>query len=244
VCFCPAPKNFPSRSEGKQKPSYNINMLRKFPNNLRKEFAVFKKLNTPAKIQDFVNALPFNFEHGGDTYWSPLEVLRRGTAHCMEGAMLAAAALWYHGARPLLIDLRVTKQKSVKDVDHAVAPFTFRGRWGAVSKTNHGVLRYRESVYRDPRELAMSYFHEYFLNDGRKTLREYSAPFDLSRYGDTWLTGADVSDVVIALDDARHYPVASPAIVKTFRRADPVERETGKIVEWKKGKSLIFNDNP
>ena len=210
--------------------------MRRFPGNLRKEFAVFKKLNTPAKIQDFLNTLPFNFERGGDTYRSPLGVLRRSTAHCMEGAMLAAAAFWYHGACPFLLDLRVTKQKAVHDMDHVVAPFTHRGRWGAVSKTNHGVLRYREPVYRDARELTMSYFHEYFLDDGRKTLREYSAPFDLSRLGDAWLTGDDVSDIVWALDRAKHYPIASPSVVKIFRRADQVEREAGKIVEWKRGR--------
>jgi hypothetical protein len=118
-----------------------------------------------------------------------------------------------------------------------VAPFAVRGRWGAVSKTNHGVLRYREPVYRDARELAMSYFHEYFLDDGRKTLRDYSLPFDLSRMGDAWLTAEDVSDAVIALDDSRHYLIASAAVMKKFRLADPVERETGKIVEWKRGRN-------
>ena len=119
-------------------------------------------------------------------------------------------------------------------MDHAVAPFLCRGRWGAVSKTNHGVLRYREPVYRDVRELAMSYFHEYFLDDGRKTLREYSATFDLSRLGDAWLTADDVTDAVIALDDSRHFRIASAAVMKKFRLADPIEREMGKIVEWRK----------
>jgi hypothetical protein len=89
-------------------------------------------------------------------------------------------------------------------------------------------------VYRDTRELAMSYFHEYFLDDGRKTLREYSAPFDLSRLGVAWLTAEDVSDVVDALDDAKHYSIATPAAIKKFRRADPVERQAGKVTEWQK----------
>lgn len=213
---------------------YNCGMSRQFPVHLRKDFAVFKKLTTPAKVQDFLNTLSFNFERGGDTYWSPRGVLENGTAHCMEGAMLAAAIFWYHGASPLLLDLRVTRQKSVYDMDHVVAPFAYRGRWGAVSKTNHGVLRYREPVYRDIRELAMSYFHEYFLDDGRKTLREYSAPFDLSRMGAAWLTAADTSDVVLALDESRHVPIASPAAIRKFRRADSVEREMGKITEWPK----------
>ena len=213
-------------------------MPRPFPKKLRKEFAIFKKLNTPAKIQDFVNTLPFNFERPGeDTLRSPHEVLRAGKAHCIEGAMLAVAALWYHGHPPLLLDLRTTKRKPMKDWDHVVALFEVRGRWGAISKTNHAVLRYREPIYRDVRELAMSYFHEYFLDSGLKTLREYSVPFDLCRFGDgtAWLAAIDdLWDVEAALDASRHYSVLTPAAIKNLRLADPVERKAGKITEQKR----------
>jgi hypothetical protein len=213
-------------------------MTQSFPENLRKDFAAFKKLRTPAKIQDFVNGLAFNFERPDeDTLRSPQEVLRARKAHCLEGAMFAAAALWYHGHPPLLLHLRTAKRKPAKDWDHAMALFKMRGQWGAISKTNHAVLRYREPVYRSVRELAMSYFHEYFLDTGLKTLREYSTPFDLRRFdgGGAWLTSPhDLWDVEIALDRARHYPVLTRSAIKNLRLADPVERNAGKIVEQKK----------
>ena len=71
------------------------------------------------------------------------------------------------------------------------SPFSsIKGHWGAISKTNHAVLRYREPVYKTIRELVMSYFHEYFTNhNGKKTLRSYSMPVDLSRFDKKgWMT--------------------------------------------------------
>ena len=137
------------------------------------EERVFKKHSTPAKIQDYINSIPINYEKSGETCMSPRLVLEKRLAHCMEGAMLAAAILEYHGHKPLVMDLRTIKPH---DNDHVVALFKERGKWGAISKTNHAVLRYREPVYLTVRELAMSYFHEYFLDNGLKTLREYSVP--------------------------------------------------------------------
>ena len=54
------------------------------------------------------------------------------------------------------MDLKTTDD----DVDHVVTLFKFRRHWGAISKTNHGVLRFREPIFRDLRELAASYFHD------------------------------------------------------------------------------------
>src|SRR3989449_10627757 len=92
------------------------------------------------------------------------------------GAMLAACAMWIQGEPPLLLDMR-----AVRDFDHVVALFRRRGLWGAISKTNGIGLRWRDPVYRSLRELAMSYFHEYYNRLDHKTLREYSVPFDLRR---------------------------------------------------------------
>jgi hypothetical protein len=179
-----------------------------------------------------------NFTGRKHTYASPLVVLQTGKAHCMEGAMLAAAALWYLGYPPLLLDLKTTAQ----DDDHVVALFRERGRWGAISKTNHAVLRYRDPVYRDPRELAMSYFNEYFLDSGVKTMRSFSAPFDLSRCraarGDEWLTSrGDLEDIAAALDFSKHFQILKKGAERILRRADKSEIKAGKIVEWRKGKS-------
>src|SRR5262245_46689 len=122
----------------------------------RAEFHTLERLRTPERIQAFLNAMPANFEPEGDTVLSVREVLRQRRAHCIEGAMLAALALWIQGEPPLLFDLA-----AIRDYDHVVTLFRRGGRWGAISKTNHLTLRYRDPVYRSLRELAMSYFHEY-----------------------------------------------------------------------------------
>src|SRR3989338_8757705 len=121
------------------------------------ELRILKKLSTPAKIQDFLDAMPFNTVDDNETCMSPRLVLRQHTAQCMEGAMFAAAALRVHGFPPLVLDLSAAKE----DADHVVAIFQINGCWGAISKTNHAVLRYREPVYKTMRELVMSFFHEY-----------------------------------------------------------------------------------
>ncbi|HVX38607.1 MAG TPA: hypothetical protein VHB25_03455 [Gemmatimonadaceae bacterium] len=189
---------------------------------------MLRKLGTPRKVQDFLNAIPINYERGGETCLSPLMVLRRNRAQCIEGAMLAALALAMHGEPPLLLDLRTTAD----DIDHVVAPFRAHGRWGAISKTTHAVLRYREPVYRDVRELVMSYFHEYFLDNGKKTLRQYSDPFDLRRWPGEWATSTEpLWDLQHALDRSPHHDLLTRAQIARLRRADAIERRAGKLKE-------------
>ncbi len=200
--------------------------------NLSKdEEKLFKKLSTPAKIQDWLCGISYNFEKGGETCRSPREVMKHNMAHCIEGAYLAAAVLWYHGEEPLLLDLRSTKH----DLDHVVAVFKRNGCYGAISKTNHAVLRYREPIYRTIRELALSYFHEYFLNDGTKTMRDYSKPFSLKKYGQLWITDTeDLWEIGADLDDSPHYALLPKNMsTKSLRKADMVEIEAGKLVEYK-----------
>src|SRR3989344_618593 len=139
---------------------------------IKKENALMRKLNTSAKVQDFLNRLPFNLEKKGETLKSPLLVIREGKAHCFEGALLGAYILSLHGFPPLILHLKTTKE----DYEHVIAPFRVNGFWGALSKTNHSALRYRDAIYKNIRELVMSYFHEYFLDNGIKTLRKYSQP--------------------------------------------------------------------
>jgi hypothetical protein len=196
------------------------------------EISLLRKLSSPQKVQDYLNALPTNFEPSGETIMSPRRVLRAKVAHCIEGAFLAAAAFAFHGREPLLLDFQTTPD----DEDHVVTVFRQNGLWGAVSKTNHAVLRYREPVYRTIRELAMSYFHEYTQWDGRKTLRAYSKPFDLSTYApERWVIAEEDLDwLAEALDDSPHFPIAPKKIMRRLRRADKVELRALKIVEWKK----------
>lgn len=200
-----------------------------------KEVKIFKQLNTPKKIQDFLNKIPANFEPDGDTVLSPRMVLKKNRAHCMEGAMFAAAALRFHGHKPLVLDLTTVKD----DDDHVIAVFKHQGHWGAISKTNHAVLRYREPVYKTIRELVMSYFHEYFTNhNGKKTLRSYSLPVDLSRFDKQgWMTAEeDIWYVPEYLAEVEHVPILSKSQIALLRKADPIEVKAGNIVEWEKSK--------
>ncbi|MFH1444703.1 MAG: hypothetical protein ABIG34_04950 [Candidatus Peregrinibacteria bacterium] len=194
------------------------------------ELAILRPLSTPRKIQDYLDSLAMNFEAKGDTCLSPRRVLKEQHAHCMEGAMLAAVALRLAGFKPLVMDLKATRD----DEDHVVTLFQINKHWGAISKTNHGVLRYREPVYRTVRELALSYFHEYFLGDGRKTLRSYSVPVNLSRFdAQGWMTDEeDLWYIPEFLDDARHFEILSRSQIAGLRRADPIERKKFVGTEW------------
>lgn len=187
-----------------------------------------KKLRTPEKIQDFLNSLPFNREKGGETYHSVEKTLEAHSAHCFEGALVAAAALSMHGHKPLLMDLRTAKG----DDDHVVALFRRGKFWGAISKTNHAVLRYREPIYKSPRELAMSYFHEYFDKRRRKTLRKFSKPFDLSKTMFNWITGEEsLIELVNALDRSQHEEILPRG--HKLRKADKIEAKASEIEEYK-----------
>jgi hypothetical protein len=198
----------------------------------REEELALRELSTPIKIQDFLDKLPINFEKQAETYYSPRKVLRLGKAHCFEGALLAAAALWLQGEKPLLLDLK----SSDADDDHVVALYRRNGRWGAISKTNHATLRFRDPIYVSVRELAASYFHEYFLSStGVKTLESYSRAFSLTRFGTSWITAEeDLHSLAEAIDFSPHFPLFPQANAKFIRTADSMERKAGAIVEWTK----------
>lgn len=198
------------------------------------EFAVLRRLDSPKKIQAFLYGLKQNFEPDGDTCQSVREVLRTRRAHCIEGAMLAACALWVHGEPPLLLDLRATR-----DYDHVVALYKRHGRWGALSKTNGFGLRSRDPVYRTLRELALSWFHEYCNRAHQKTLREFSVPFDLRRIDPAlWATnGKNCWEVAEALDELRHFRLFERRHLKNVLRRDPFERKVGGAVQYRKPRS-------
>lgn len=202
----------------------------------KKEKLFLQKLNTPAKVQDFLNSIKFNFEKETEdekstgVLRSPLFTLRSKKAHCFEGALLGAYVLSLHGFTPYLMHLKAEKG----DYDHVVAPFKVNGFWGALSKTNHAVLRYREPIYKNIRELAMSYFHEYFLDNGRKTLRQYSKLLNLNTFEKNWeVLEGDLWGIDEELDKIKHYDILPKNFIKKLRKADVVEIKAGKIVEYK-----------
>jgi hypothetical protein len=205
----------------------------------QKEKTLLKKLNTPAKVQDYLNSLEFNFEEDGkDVIKSPIRVMREKKAHCMEGAVLAAYILSLHKNKPMILHLQTEKG----DYDHVIALFKQNGLWGAISKTNHAVLRYREPVYKTVRELVMSYFHEYFLNsNGKKTLRRYSSLLELSKnkFCKNWeVSEEDLWEIDEELDKIKHFDIAPKSVFKNLRKADKIETEAGKIEEYKKSKKF------
>jgi hypothetical protein len=196
----------------------------------RKHAEVLARLKTPEAIQDFVSRIPANFEPEGDTCLSVSETLQQRRAHCIEGGFVAACALMVHGQPPLMMDL----QASSSDDDHVVTLFKQGRCWGAISKTNHVWLRWRDPIYRSLRELAMSYFHEYVMEE-KKTLRCYSRPINLGRFdAKLWITNKDNCwDVASACDDARHYSLLTPAQTRHLRRRDTIEVQAGKMIQYR-----------
>jgi hypothetical protein len=178
------------------------------------ELRKLRSLKTPFGIQRFLDEMPY---HLATSAWSPRVVLREGTAHCLEGATLAAAALRVLGFPPLLFDLEADN-----DVDHVLAIFKVRGHWGAVGKSNYTGCRYRDPVYRTLRELALSYFHIYFNIRGERTLRRYSRPVNLVRFDrEKWMTSEkDIWFVPEYLYTMPHIPLLKPALVKNLTRVD------------------------
>jgi len=171
-----------------------------------------EKLDTPAKVQDYLDALGYNH---GDTTHSAFKVFLLRKAHCQEGALFAAAALEKQGMPPLLLDL-----VAVRDTHHVVAVFKAGGKWGAVAKSNYSGLRYREPICETAGELARSYFEDYYNCQGKKTLRSY-AVFDLRKSGMEWKYSLkSLRKLDDVLDEQKHFPLLGKKAEKNLRKAD------------------------
>jgi hypothetical protein len=191
------------------------------------EIAVFRTLTTPAKIQDFITAMPTNFEAEGETCYSVRAALRENQCHCIEGAFIAACALMLHGRPALLLDFQASG-----DDDHVCALFREQGCWGAISKSNSIWLRWRDPIYRTTRELAMSCFHEY-VSENRKTLRRISKrPFDIEAFRpEDWITGEQCWNIAIEIDSAPHVKLISTAQARRLRHRDALEQKANDVKE-------------
>ncbi len=184
------------------------------------EWKVLKSLRRPERIQRFLDEdVAYNLEPDGPTCFSPRLALRQMTAHCMEGALLAAAALRVQGRPALLLDL-----ESVRDDDHVLAVFQHGGCWGAIAKSNYSGLRCRDPVYRSLRELVMSYFPHYFNLRGEKTLRAFSTrPVNLARFDPQgWMTSEEpVWCIPEYLCTVAHSRLLTPAQIRRLPKMDP-----------------------
>jgi hypothetical protein len=190
------------------------------------ELALLSALRTPERVQRFLDErIGYNKEKGGATCRGPRRVLRDRLAHCLEGALFGAAALRVLGWEPLLLDL-----EAVRDDDHVLAIFRQYGCWGAIAKSNYAGLRYREPVYRTLRELAMSYFEDYYNHQGERTLRAYSRPVNLRRFDRIhWMTAETdlwaVSDHLFAIP---HRPLLPRSVIRRLNRLDRRSFAAGK----------------
>jgi hypothetical protein len=190
----------------------------------RQERAVLRRLSTPRRIQDQLDQFAYRTE---DAPASPRRALAERRAHCFDGALLAAAALRFHGHPPLLLDLRATR-----DDDHVLALFRVDRAWGAIAKSNFAGLRYREPIHRTLRELALSYFEPYYSLQRQRTLRAYSArPFDLRRFDRLgWEHDQAVAPrIAEALDASPHRSLLTPAQEARLTRLDPRSFRAGMV---------------
>jgi len=189
------------------------------------------KLRSPERIQDFVSRMKWNYAEGA-TARSVVNALAHGKAQCIEGALVAACALWLAGRPPLLMDMGAEG-----DADHVVALFR-RGRyWGAISKSNSPYLRYRDPIYRSLREVSISYFPQYVIHR-RKTLRNYSTAIDLTNVDPAlWVTRKGFcSELIEVLDNARHYDILpSDMPSQDLRPIDPIVKQAARLREHPRG---------
>jgi hypothetical protein len=190
------------------------------------EVRALRALRSPYGVQRALDAMPY---HHAATAWSPRRVLCERRAHCLEGAVFAAAALRVLGHPPLLLDL-----EAVQDTDHVLAVYRERGHWGAIAKSNFSALRFREPVHRTLRELAMSYFEGYINLRGDRTLRAYSDPVNLARFDRErpgWMTTTtgDLWWIAEHLVGVRHTRLLSRAMIHRLHRVDRRSLDAGLV---------------
>jgi hypothetical protein len=177
------------------------------------ESAVLAKLTDPERIQEYLDSLNYSADL---FYRSARSVVRDRKANCFDGALLAAFAFQHLGQPPLLMDMW-----AARDNDHVIALYRRNGCWGAVAVSNVVGLRFREPIFRTGRELALSYFEEFYNLDAEKTLRSYSVPLDMRFFRFDWTTCDErLTEVATKLDQVRHYPLLTQKMVDGLAHVD------------------------
>lgn len=127
-----------------------------------REWRIIQTHRTPRQVQQFLRALPYNWEKRGETLRTFRGVVRHWQAHCLEAALSAATILEQHGHPPWLLDF-----ESQDKLDHVVFLFRHRGRYGTVARSRDAGLHGRKPLYRSLRDLVMSYVDPYVDGSGR-----------------------------------------------------------------------------
>ncbi|MFN2494205.1 MAG: hypothetical protein ABR501_15120 [Pyrinomonadaceae bacterium] len=143
----------------------------------KKEWQLIQSLNTPAKVQRFFSAMPYNWESHGGTLRSLREVLKRNEAHCLEAAVGAAVILEQHGYPPLLLDI-----ESQDLLDHVIFVFQQDGLWGSIGRSRDIGLHGRRPLFRSLRDLTWSYFDPYVDFSGRIKGYALTSLYELGNY--------------------------------------------------------------
>jgi hypothetical protein len=189
-------------------------------------------LRTPAAVQAWLNALPYNTEDAGPTQRSFRGVVRRGMAHCMEAALSAATILEQHGYPPLVMSL-----ESIDQLDHVI--FIYRGPrgWGSVARSRDPGLHGRKPVFRRTRDLALSYVDEYVDLSGG--VRGYGvADLRTLMNGYDWrLSPRNVWAVEQALIDLPHRAIRTDEV-----RIERLRRRYRAFVDANPGRKPLFYD--
>jgi len=187
------------------------------------EKRTFTGLQTPMQIQAYLDSIPYSAEERNRC---PMHVLRDQQAHCLDGGLMAAAALRSIGYPPLLVDIL---PEPGQDDDHVLAIFERHGRFGALAKSNFTGLRFRSPVYRTIRELVMSYFDMFFNVNGQRTLRGYTVTLDLAKMDRfDWMGTDEGADAVEErFHRLRRYPVITNQIAAELSPLDQRSYDTG-----------------
>jgi hypothetical protein len=194
------------------------------------EYQFISTLTTPAKIQAFLDELPYSTEH---IYRCPLRVLRDRIAHCFDGALFAAATLRRLGHPPLIMDMLPND----RDDDHMLALYKYDGYWGAIAKSNFVGLRFREPIYRTLRELVMSYFEQFYNVEREKTLRSYTLPLNLKGFDKwNWMTSDEhLESIEKNLDRIRKVPVLTQPMISHLSLVDEKSYRAGLLEANERG---------
>jgi hypothetical protein len=195
------------------------------------ELDFFMALDTPAKVQDFLDTIPMNHEVQDETNFSALETLRQNHGHCVEGAMLGAYILSLHGHPPYMMDMNAHEDDS-----HNIIPFRVDGKWGCLSVSNHSSLRYRNPVYRNIRELMMSFFDDYMNGQGQRSLHCYTMPMNLAVvFGPRWATQrGETWEFSLFGDQMTPYEIVKVKDLKHVRAADDMMKASTVLQrEWR-----------